>query len=71
MNANSQAILDGALRLPEADRVLLVNRLLDSLPPGVKDPADEALAAELDRRLADFHQDQTSAIPWNELKRQK
>jgi putative addiction module component (TIGR02574 family) len=69
MDTNSQSILEVALKLPEAERVLLVNRLLDSLSPEAEDPSEEALAAELDRRLAEFHQDSTSAIPWSELKR--
>lgn len=71
MESNPQAILDVALRLPETERVFLVNRLLESLSPQAEDPAEDALAAELDRRLAEFHQDPTSAVPWSELKRQR
>jgi len=70
METTRQALLEAALRLPEAERVLLVNQLLESLSPETEDPADDALAEELDRRLAEYRQDPSSAVPWSEVKRQ-
>jgi putative addiction module component (TIGR02574 family) len=70
METTPQALLEAALRLPEAERVWLVNQLLDGLSPEADDPADDALAEELDRRLAEYRQDPSSAVPWSEVKRQ-
>jgi putative addiction module component (TIGR02574 family) len=66
MQANPEAILDAALRLPEDERLALVSRLLDTLPPeditlAVDDPL---LADELNRRYADSE----GAIGWSDLK---
>lgn len=66
MPADLQAVLDAAMQLPEADRLTLVSRLMESLPPegltlSLEDPE---LAAELDRRFAE----RDEGIAWPELK---
>ena len=66
MPTDPQAIFDAAMQLPDDDRMRLVSRLLESLPPedfglSIEDPD---LAEELDRRSAD---DQ-GAISWGDLK---
>ena len=66
MQADSDAILDAALKLPEDQRLSLVSRLLESLPPedltlSLDDPQ---LVEELDRRSADSE----GAVPWSRLK---
>ncbi len=49
MQTDPQAILDAAMQLPEADRLTLVSRLMESLPPeGITVSLDDPqLAAEL------------------------
>ena len=48
-------ILDAALRLPEADRLLIATRLLQTVPDERADPVDddEVFLAELERRASD------------------
>jgi putative addiction module component (TIGR02574 family) len=67
MPSSSQAIFEAALALPEAERALLVERLLESLPPEPEELTDDELVAELERRSADFERGTADAIPWSEL----
>jgi putative addiction module component (TIGR02574 family) len=69
MSDQVQALFDAALALPEAERELLVERLLESLPPGFPPLNDEEMLAELERRHAEFEKDPSIAIPWSEVKR--
>ena len=62
-----QAVFDAALALPETERMLLVERLLDSLPADVDDLNDEELLAELDRRRAEIQRDPSIGILWTEV----
>ncbi len=66
MQTDLQVILDEAMQLPEADRLTLVSRLMQSLPPRGNGLAldDPELAAELDRRFA--QSDEGTA--WSRLK---
>jgi len=66
MQSDPQAILDAALRLPENERLAIVSRLLETLPPeDVTISLDDTrLAEELDRRFADSE----GAVPWSDLK---
>ena len=66
MQSDPDTILSAALSLPENERLTLVSRLLDSLPPedltvSLDDPR---LVEELDRRFAD----NSGAVPWATLK---
>ena len=66
MQSDPQAILDAALRLSDDERLAIVSRLLETLPPeDVTVSLDDAqLAEELDRRFADSE----GAVPWSDLK---
>ena len=66
MPTDPQAILDAALQLPENERLAIVSRLLETLPPeDITISLDDAqLAEELDRRFADSE----GAVPWSDLK---
>lgn len=65
----AKQIIDAALKLPEAERVRIVEELVGSLSPGTLDAVNEqAFAAELDRRLAEAKQDPEGGISWDELK---
>ena len=66
MSTDPQTIFDAAMQLRDDDRMRLVSRLLESLPPEdcgrwIDDPD---LAEELDRRSADDE----GAISWGDLK---
>jgi hypothetical protein len=66
MSANRDEILQAALELPEADRFIIANRLLSTLPedfPGLADDAPDFIE-ELERRSGDWE----GAIPWEELR---
>ena len=66
MQTDPQAILDAAMQLREADRLTLVSRLMESLPPDCITISldDPELAAELDRRFAESDE----GIDWSRLK---
>jgi|HubBroStandDraft_6_1064221.scaffolds.fasta_scaffold4433664_2 putative addiction module component (TIGR02574 family) len=68
MSTNTQAILDAALALPDDDREMIVERLLESLPLTTDGLDDEALSAELRRRKAEHERDPSVAQPWSEIK---
>jgi len=70
MTTQCQAVLDAALALPEVDRALLVERLLETLSPEPDDLSDDELYAELERRSAEFDRGTAGAISWSELKKQ-
>ena len=66
MPTDPQTIFDAAMQLREDDRMRLVSRLLESLPPEDSAPSieDPELTEELDRRFADGE----GAISWPDLK---
>ena len=69
MSDSYQSIVAAALALPETERVKLVERMLESLPPEDREPTPEEFVDELDRRYAEFQKDPTLGIPWDKLKR--
>ncbi|HTU23502.1 MAG TPA: addiction module protein [Gemmataceae bacterium] len=69
MNDRYESILKAALALPEAERVFLIDELMDSLPPDTGPLSDEEMLAELERRHAEYEKDPSSTIPWEEVKR--
>lgn len=66
MPVDLQVVLDEAMQLPEADRLTLVSRLMQSLPPSDMGVSldDPELAAELDRRFAESDE----GVAWSQLK---
>lgn len=71
MTSPSQAIFDAALALSEAERAVLVERLLESLSPEPDEELTGAeLVAELEQRSADFERGTANTIPWSELKKE-
>jgi putative addiction module component (TIGR02574 family) len=69
MNTQTQNVLDAALALSEADRMLLVERLLETLPPEQDDLTEDELFEELERRRAEVESGKAKTIPWSELRR--
>jgi putative addiction module component (TIGR02574 family) len=71
MTTQTQAILDAALALPEAERFALVEQLLEVLSPDLNDLSDDELLAELERRRAEVRAGTAKGVPWSELKKQR
>jgi len=67
MMNQTQAILDAALALHEAERAFLVERLLETLSPEQEEVSDDELFAELERRRAEVEQGLVKPIPWSEV----
>ena len=59
MDEQTRSLFEAALTLPESQRMLLVERLLENLPVefGGETLDDEAFAAELDRGAEEFQRD--------------
>jgi putative addiction module component (TIGR02574 family) len=68
MDPKCRDLLNAALELPEGDRALIAERLLETLSPEDADPFDDDLVVELDRRLEESRNDPASTISWAELK---
>ncbi len=69
MQSVSDLIFEAAMKLPENERLAVVSRLMETLPPedsclSVDDPA---LMDELDRRF----QDREGCVSWPELRTEK
>jgi len=66
MELTTDTVFQAAVQLSEGDRLELVTRLMDTLPPEPEllSLDDPNLLEELDRRAAD----DSGAIPWSELK---
>jgi putative addiction module component (TIGR02574 family) len=71
MTAQTKALLDAALALPEAERALLADELWGSLSPSDEPMTDDQLYAELERRDAQLEKDPSAAIPWTELEKEE
>ena len=67
MTPQTQAIFDAVLALPEAERALLVERLLETLSEEGDEISDEEMVAELDRRRAEMADGSDPGVPWSEL----
>ena len=71
MIAPREMVVREALKLPEGERVRVVQDLLDSLSPEASDKLDDNWAEELDRRFAAWETDPSAGVPWSELKSQR
>lgn len=67
MTAKAKAVLDAAMELSEDERGLLAEKLLESLPSDLEEVSEDELAAELERRWAEFEKDPSIAIPWEQV----
>jgi putative addiction module component (TIGR02574 family) len=70
MAGDFQSVCDAALALSEDERFLLVERLLESLPPPrsqIDDLADDEFDAELDRRAEELKRDPSQGVPWQDV----
>jgi putative addiction module component (TIGR02574 family) len=67
MTSENQAICAAALALPEPERAMLVERLLESLSPESDALTDDDLFGELERRRTEVEQGSVKPIPWSEV----
>jgi putative addiction module component (TIGR02574 family) len=63
----SEEILNAVLALPESEKIQLVERVLETLPPDVDDMTEEEFIAELDRRRAEVESGLIKPIPWSDV----
>ena len=76
MTSEFQAIFKAAQALPDVERTLLVERLLETLPGDgeefiEEELSEEELLAELERRRQEVIGSKVEGIPWSELKKQQ
>jgi putative addiction module component (TIGR02574 family) len=68
MSPETQSVYQAALALPEAERVLLTERLIEAMSPEEVELSDDELFAELERRRAEVEQGLVTPIPWAEFR---
>jgi putative addiction module component (TIGR02574 family) len=68
MTNQNQTLFDAALALPEAERALLVEQLLESLSPEPDELTDDEFYAELERRRAEIEEGLVRPIPWSDVR---
>jgi len=61
-------ILEDAMRLPEKERIQVVERLLASFEPEPDEDVDTAWAAEIERRSREIKEGTVRPLPWKEVK---
>lgn len=66
MSKATQEVFDDAMALSEEDRARLAEKLVESLDEQVEPGAEEAWAAEIQRRLARIDARQTKTISMSE-----
>jgi putative addiction module component (TIGR02574 family) len=64
----NKALLQELMQLSPAERIELAQDLLDSVSPEEFPPLTPEQEAEIDRRLAEYEQDPSRAIPWEEAR---
>jgi putative addiction module component (TIGR02574 family) len=70
MTRPAKDIVNAAIKLPEHDRLEIVEELLASLEPQSDDDVDAAWAAEVERRSDEIKQGIVRPIPWAKVKSQ-
>jgi putative addiction module component (TIGR02574 family) len=68
MGPKGRTLLKAALELPEGERAIIAERLLETLSPADDDPFDDDLVVELDRRLDESQRDPSTTLSWTELR---
>jgi putative addiction module component (TIGR02574 family) len=68
MTREVSELLREASQLPEADRVELAGRLLDTLHGEPDESVEAAWAAEVERRIRQIDSGEVKTIPWAEVR---
>lgn len=69
MMAEADRVLQEALRLPPEARAALAGSLIDSLDETVDPDAEQAWAAEIQRRSRELASGRVKPVPWSEARR--
>lgn len=64
----AQNIIKAAVKLPERDRVRVVEQLLTSLEPEAEQDVDAAWAAEIERRSRELKEGTVRLLPWKTVR---
>ncbi len=70
MSPTGKALFQQAAALPENERLALVERIMETLPPAADDLTDEEWEAELERRRAEFDRGDAEPVSWEQLKKE-
>ncbi len=62
------SILSAAKKLPNEDRVRLIDALWDSVPPDQETPFSDDWLREIESRLAELDSGTACTIPWSEIR---
>ena len=68
MGPLARKLVRDAVRLPESDRIRLVEEVLASLDEGDESAVDAAWAAEVERRFREFKSGTVRPISWETVK---
>lgn len=63
-----EVLLDGASKLPVADRVQLIEALWETVPDDSRPPLSSEWLAEIAKRSAEFDAGLVQTIPWDQVR---
>jgi putative addiction module component (TIGR02574 family) len=63
-----EELYERAAQLPAEDRAELAGMLLESIEGPPDEGVEEAWAAEIERRMADYRAGRVKTIPWSEVR---
>ena len=64
----AENIIKAAVKLPQKDRVRVVERLLNTLEPEAEQDVDAAWAAEIERRSREIKEGTVRLLPWTAVR---
>lgn len=64
----AEDIIKAAAKLPQKERVRVVERLLNTLEPEVEQDVDAAWAAEIERRSREIKEGTVRLLPWTAVR---
>jgi putative addiction module component (TIGR02574 family) len=62
------SVLSAAQRLPEKDRLRLIDALWESVPPDSEAPFSDQWAREIERRVAELDAGTVATVPWSQIR---
>ena len=68
MSRAVEELYEQASQLPAEDRAELAGKLLESIEDPSDQGVEEAWAAEIERRMADYRAGRVKTIPWSEVR---
>jgi len=68
MSRAVQDLYEKAAELPPDDRAELAGLLLESIEEPADEGVEEAWAAEIERRMAEYRAGRVKTIPWSEVR---